>query len=234
MLELDQKSFDTTKHRLLKSDLFGTVSKEYSESFGWVTLRNVGASRPWAKWIAKYLAKREAKALSGLPIHSSIPQLLHWDGKLLIRSWIEGEPMQIAKPTNPDYFAHGLKLLRFLHRHNVAHNDLAKETNWLVTPEGQPALVDFQLARVFKRRVRKQRNAWFQNSAREDIRYMLKHKRGYCPEDLTARETKIVSTPALTSRIWRKTGKPVYLFITRKIFNWQDREGAYDRNGTNK
>jgi hypothetical protein len=25
------------------------------------------------------------------------------------------------------------------------------------------------------------------------------------------------------------TGKPVYLFITRKILGWQDREGAGDR-----
>jgi hypothetical protein len=33
----------------------------------------------------------------------------------------------------------------------AAHNDLAKEPNWLVTPTGLPALVDFQLAYVAPR-----------------------------------------------------------------------------------
>jgi len=195
--------FDSNKHQLLKSDLFGSVSKEYSAEHGWLTYRNTDKAVWWCRGIARYLAKREAKALNALP-------------------------KQIAKPTEKKYFSDSLKLLRFLHQNNVAHNDLSKETNWLVTPNDQPALVDFQLARHFKTRT-----AWFRNSAREDIRYLLKHKRGFCPNSMTEREWKIVNTPSLPSRIWKQTGKRVYLFITRRIFNWQDREGAYDRTGKN-
>lgn len=223
---LDTFDLDPEKHLLLKSDLFGTVSKEFDlTSKQWLTCRNTTKAPWWTRAIARYLAKREASALHRLSKVSNVPNLLYWKNGILLRSWQEGEPMQEAKPTDKEYFRQALNLLRKLHRNNIAHNDLSKETNWLVTHDGEPALVDFQLARYFKRRTN-----WFRHCAREDIRYLLKHKRGFCPDAMTQREWNIVNTPGFASRVWKKTGKPVYLFITRKIFKWQDREGAYDRD----
>jgi serine/threonine protein kinase len=146
------------------------------------------------------------------------------DRRTLKREWIEGRPMQLARPRNLEYFRKARILLCRLHRRGVAHNDLAKEPNWLVTPTGQPALVDFQLAYVARRRGR-----LFRALAREDLRHLLKHKRSYCPERLTARERRILATPAAFSRVWMATGKPAYTFVTRRIFGWADREGAGDR-----
>jgi RIO-like serine/threonine protein kinase len=111
-----------------------------------------------------------------------------------------------------------------MHRRGVAHNDLAKEPNFLVTADGGPAIVDFQLAMVTKNRGR-----LFRMLAREDIRHLLKHKRTYCAEALTARERRILENPSWPARLWAATGKPVYLFITRRVMGWQDREGAGDR-----
>jgi predicted Ser/Thr protein kinase len=152
------------------------------------------------------------------------PRLLGSDSRSLHREWIEGRPMQIARPHNPDYFREARRLVAALHRRGVAHNDLAKEPNWLVTPIGAPALVDFQLAIVSARRGR-----LFRALAREDLRHLLKHKRVYCPERLTARERQILATPALHSRIWMAMGKPAYRFVTRRLLGWEDREGAGDR-----
>ena len=134
--------------------------------------------------------------------------------------------MQLAKPRDPGYFRAAARLLRRLHAGNVIHNDLAKETNWLVTPDGQPALVDFQLAMTLVRR-----GALARALAHDDIRHLLKHKRTYLPELLTARERRILATPSLASRIWMASGKQAYLFITRRILRWRDREGAGDRMG---
>jgi hypothetical protein len=111
-----------------------------------------------------------------------------------------------------------------LHRHGVAHNDLAKEPNWLVRPDGSPGLVDFQLASVSRRRGR-----WFRALAHDDLRHLLKHKRSYLPERLTARELAILTRRSWVSRLWMATVKPVYRFVTRRIFHWADREGAGDR-----
>ena len=73
------------------------------------------------------------------------------DRATLKRAWIEGRPCR-SRPRNAELFALRARPPRRLHRAGLAHNDLAKEPNWLVTPTGLPALVDFQLAFVSPRR----------------------------------------------------------------------------------
>jgi RIO-like serine/threonine protein kinase len=169
---------------------------------------------------------RERRALAHLAdAHiEGIPRLLAADRDTLARAWIEGAPMHQARPHHPAYFRAALRLLRQLHAAGVIHNDLAKETNWLVTPGGLPALVDFQLASVVRRR-----GALARARGHDDLRHLLKHKRTYLPDGLTAREKRILARPSLPSRAWRATGKKVYLFVTRRLLHWRDREGAGDR-----
>lgn len=212
----------TERRELLKSDLFGTITRE-----GDVVIRDIGAARPWTRWLARYLMRREHRALTRLTCAApmaGIPSVIHFGGHTLVRSWIEGQPMHVAKPRDERYFREALRLVRRLHAADVVHNDLAKETNWLVTPEGLPALVDFQLASTVERRGRFARSL-----GHDDLRHLLKHKRTYLPDRLTVRERRILARPSLISRIWMATGKKVYLFVTRKIFRWRDREGAGDR-----
>lgn len=208
---------------LLKSDLFGQMTLEQERGQA-VVVRDTSTARWWLAWLARRLCQREARALARLDGLPGTPRLLAVEAGRLRREWIEGRPMQIARPRNPDYFRRARRLVAALHRRGVAHNDLAKEPNWLVTPIGAPALVDFQLATVSARRGR-----LFRALAREDLRHLLKHKRLYCPESLTARERRILATPAATSRLWMATGKPAYRFVTRRLLGWADREGAGDR-----
>ena len=49
------------------------------------------------------------------------------------------------------------------------------------------------------------------------------------PDRLTVREREILANPSPLSRAWAGTVKPVYLFVTRRILGWADREGAKDR-----
>jgi serine/threonine protein kinase len=209
--------------KLLKSDLFGQMTLE-QERGQQTVVRDTGAARWWLSWLASRLCRREARALARLDGLPGTPRLLAVEAGRLRREWIEGRPMQVARPRNPDYFRLARRLVAALHRRGVAHNDLAKEPNWLVTPTGAPALVDFQLATVSVRRGR-----LFRSLAREDLRHLLKHKRMYCPERLTARERRMLATPAMTSRLWMATAKPIYRFVTRRLLGWADREGAGDR-----
>jgi RIO-like serine/threonine protein kinase len=205
---------------VLKSDLFGTLSLTPAG----IIVRDTRAARWWTAPLARHLARRERRALQVLLGMGCVPQLLAFDGRVLQRSFIAGRPMQQSRPTDPAYFRAAHRLVRRLHQHNVVHNDLAKEPNWLVTEAGEPALVDFQLAWVTKRRGR-----LFRSLAHDDIRHLLKHKRTYLPQLLTQRERRILAKRSLVSRIWMATGKRVYWFVTRKIFGWADREGAGDR-----
>ncbi|MGB5133373.1 MAG: hypothetical protein WBO00_12185 [Steroidobacteraceae bacterium] len=208
---------------LLKSDLFGQLTLEQHRGHP-IVVRDTGSARWWLAWLARRLCRREARALARLDGLPGTPRLIGTEGDILRREWIDGRPMQVARPRNPDYFRRARRLVTALHRRGVVHNDLAKEPNWLVTPIGAPALVDFQLATVSLRR-----GPLFRMLAREDLRHLLKHKRCYCPERLTVRERRILATPAPVSRLWMATAKPVYRFVTRRLLGWADREGAGDR-----
>ena len=209
--------------RLLKKDLFGEVWRLESGPDTEI-LRDTRAARWWLRWLARALLRREAEGLRALGGIDAVPQLLRYDAHRLARSYVSGQPMHVAKPTSPAYFRSAMRLLRRMHRAGVVHNDLAKEPNLLVRDDGSAAFIDFQLAACSRRR-----GALFRSAAREDIRHLLKHKRTYCPDKLTARELGILAQPSVVSRAWMRLVKPVYLFVTRRIFGWSDREGAGDR-----
>ncbi len=209
----------------LKQDIFGTVSLERMPGDAARVVRDVSSARWWVRPLARSLANREARALHRLDGLAHVPRLLGRVGAELHREWIDGEPMQRSRPHDPAYFRAAMHLVRQLHARDVVHNDLAKEPNWLVTPRGEPALVDFQLAWHSPRRSR-----LFRSLAHDDLRHLLKHKRTYVPERLTARERRILQRRSWVARAWLHTGKPLYRWITRGLLGWSDREGAGDRN----
>jgi len=210
---------DTAQPILLKADELGRI--EIVERDGTRMIRrDIAAARWWARWFARRAAAREARALTRLAGLDGVPALLGWDGRELLRGYVAGAPMQQAQPRDRAYYREALRLLARLHRRGIVHNDLAKEPNWLVREDGRPALVDFQIAWT-----RGRRGALFRLLAREDLRHLLKHKRTYCIESLSARQWAILKTPAPHSRLWRATGKRLYKLIARRVFGYWDNEG---------
>jgi len=209
--------------QLLKKDLFGEVRRT-DQVAGPLIVRDTAPARPWLRWLARWLLRREAAALAALGGVPGVPVLVAVGRSRLERSYLDGLPLYHAKPEDAGYYRKALRLLRQLHARNVAHNDLAKEPNILVTGSGAPAFVDFQLAWHAPRR-----GLVFRLLAYDDLRHLLKHKRTYCAGALTQRQLDILARPSLPSRLWRKTVKPPYLFVTRGLLGWADREGAADR-----
>ncbi len=89
-----------------------------------------------------------------------------------------------------------------MRRMGVTHNDLAKPQNWLMTPEGEAAVIDFQLASVHRRR-----GAFYRLLAYEDFRHLIKQKRAFASDLMTPTEKRILARRSLPSRIWLATGK---------------------------
>ena len=210
--------------KILKRDLFGEIRLTAVGEEA-VVVRNIRCAPWWTRWIARRLLLREARALAALDGIDGVPALLKQQRDELRRSYIAGQPLHVARPRDASYFAAATGLLRRLHRAGVCHNDLAKEPNLLVRDSGTPGIIDFQLAWYSRRRSR-----LFRIAAYEDIRHLLKHKRSYRPDLLTARERRILANPSPASRLFRGTVKPAYLFVTRRLLGWADREGAGDRN----
>jgi serine/threonine protein kinase len=214
-----------TEGVLLKRDVFSTVERgrfRSGTSEVDAVLRRLDQVPWWSYFPARHLFARELRALAlarGLNVG---PELLWAGRRVLVRSFIDGVALHLAKPFDDvAYFRSAKEALRKLHRAGICHNDLAKEQNWLRGSDGRAYLTDFQLAACFSRRSR-----LFRIAAYEDVRHLLKHKRSYAPDALTPKERKILARKSFVASIWLKTGKKVYRAITRGLFNFTDREGG--------
>jgi hypothetical protein len=216
----------------LKNDVLGTTRLVQTGGTAFIE-RDTRTAHPCVRWLARRLAAREAAALTALAEVESVPRLLEFDGAVVRRSYLKGVPLYEAPPRSRDYFVHALKVLRLLHRAGVAHNDLAKEANWLVAADGTCAIVDFQLATILSSPQggtrAPLRGPRFRRRAYEDLRHLLKHKRTYQPHALTARQRRVLARPTLPTRLWRMLAKPVYRLVTRAVLGWPDRLGPLER-----
>ncbi|HST45017.1 MAG TPA: serine/threonine protein kinase [Luteimonas sp.] len=211
---------DATEVQALKADSFGRIALMHDAS-GLFVRRDLRHVPAWLRVPAWWLARREAAGLRAVDGLAAMPRLLRWDGRVLDRSYLDGAAMY-QRPPRGDlaYFRRARRLLQSVHRRGVAHNDLAKEANWLVLADGSPALIDFQLA------VRgAPRSRWMRLLARQDLRHLLKHKRMYCPASITPVERRVLTRTSWLRDAWFATGKPVYRFVTRRILKWEDNEG---------
>jgi hypothetical protein len=214
-----------TEDVLLKRDVFSTVERgRFRDDAGEVdaVLRRLDQVPPWSYPLARHLFARERRALALARDLDVGPKLL-WAGRqALVRGFIDGVALHLAKPHGDlAYFQSAKLALRKLHRAGICHNDLAKEQNWLRGSDGRAYVTDFQLAACFKTRSR-----LFRIAAYEDLRHLLKHKRSYAPSALTPMERKILARKSFVASIWLMTGKKVYQAITRGLFNFTDREGG--------
>ena len=209
-----------------KRDVFSeTISGHLAEDPGFkVVLRKLDGVPWWARPIAQFLARKEVRGLRAVKGIEGVPQLLRVDRVGLLRSWSHGTPLQLAKPDGALWYHDAKRLLREMRGRGVTHNDIAKPQNWLRTPDGRAAVIDFQLASVHRRK-----GKIYRVMAREDLRHLLKQKRNFAPDLLTSSEKRMLARKSLPSQIWMATGKRLYDFVTRRLMNWSDGEGTEDR-----
>ena len=168
-----------TEGVLLKRDVFSTVERgRYRTESGEVdaVLRRLDQV-PWWSYIPAYhLFTRERRALA-LARELDVGPALLWAGRqALVRGFIKGVALHLAKPFgDAAYFRSAKAALRRMHRAGICHNDLAKEQNWLRGNDGRAYVTDFQLAICFKNRGR-----LFRIAAYEDLRHLLETQAQLC------------------------------------------------------
>ncbi|MBI4532599.1 MAG: serine/threonine protein kinase [Candidatus Melainabacteria bacterium] len=220
-----------TCEQMLKSDAFGRIEKGiwYHNGTAVQAIRRVYTQNIWRKPLARWLANNEKTALCKLAHLAElgyVPRVLATTDNYHIRSFMEAEVLyRTNRPVPRKFFLEARRVLHNMRHSGVCHNDLAKEGNWLVcSGNNLPALVDFQLAFCF----RDTRHTLFLTLCHEDLRHLLKHKRKYV--GVTACEKGVLAKKSLLTRVWMATGKKVYLFFTRKILGWQERNGPCERD----
>ena len=139
-----------TEGVLLKRDVFSTVERGRFRSESRRRRRGVAPARPGAMVVLSSGAPsvRARAPRAGAGARPAVGPELLWAGRqALVRGFIDGVALHLAKPHGDvAYFRSAKQALHKLHRAGICHNDLAKEQNWLVGRDGRAYLTDFQLA----------------------------------------------------------------------------------------
>ena len=143
-----------TEGVLLKRDVFSTVERgRFRDDAGEVdaVLRRLDQVPLWSYPLARHLFARERHALTLARDLDVGPKLL-WAGRqALVRGFIDGVALHLAKPHGDlAYFRSAKLALRKLHRAGICHNDLAKEQNWLRGSDGRRLCYRFSTGRLFQ------------------------------------------------------------------------------------
>jgi RIO-like serine/threonine protein kinase len=194
-----------------KRDALGRV--ELVRRAGALAVRRVasGGRLPFSRSVARVLLRREERALRALEGVPGVARVLDpAKSGVLLRSFLPGTPLSLARELPRDFFERLEELVRALHERGVCHNDLHKEGNVLVGADGYPNLVDFQLASVHERRGRT-----FAVRAREDLRHVWKHRSQYLRALGEPDPLAIAPRRSLLAESWRRLGKPLYRQVVR-------------------
>ena len=108
-------------------------------------------------WLGRMLLRRESLYYRELADVPGVPQFIeHFGVNGFVREHIPGLDLRdhfekVGKRVDPAFFPTLQETLRAVHEKGVAHNDLAKPENILVSSNGAPVLIDFQIAMMPKR-----------------------------------------------------------------------------------
>lgn len=162
--------------------------------------------------VRRFMLRREYAAYLRLGEVEGVPRChgLQADGSLVLE-YVEGEPFRESAEflrDRPRYFRELLGIIQAIHAAGVAHGDLKRRGNVLVSPGGSPVLLDFGSAilrgrgpvgrMLFRQACRMDLNAWVK----------LKYRRRYdaiSPEDAACYQPTWVEAAArVVRRGWRK------------------------------
>lgn len=193
----------------------GVDSRLHGDDF--LVVKEVMGSRLSRK-LRKMMLRREHDIYRSLDGIDGIPKCfgLTANDQLLLEL-IDGQPLRLSQNElqNRDLFFAALRdLILAMHAAGVAHMDLKRKENILVTPDGLPALIDFGSAIKLKKNSGILNRWLFELACRIDLNAWVKHKYLGRYSDIAAddkqyfRPTLVERSARIVRRIWRKmTGR---------------------------
>ncbi len=159
------------------------------------------------RYVAPFLLNREERALRFLAGTIGVPQVFaRVDRQALIIELIEGKPIDHFQngELGAEVFARVQETIDRIHARGVAHGDLKRRGNLMVTPRGEIFLIDFAASLIGKRPLRPVVN-WLQREvARVDNKCVPRLKMKAAPELMTDDDRRKLETPTKLERWARR------------------------------
>ncbi len=225
VVTLDGRAYSFTK--LLKHDFFAATAIYTSDQDKAIIKFARQASFfgiPLA-WSGRLLANRECTICEVLDDMPEVPKSL---GRPMPTAFahvfIEGQHLQKGMHVPDDFFDRLAAAIDRLHARNMAYVDLEKRQNVIVSTDGKPYLIDFQISWYWPRKyggelwpVR-----WLRKQFQKGDRYhLLKLRRRIRPDQLTPEELEASYRKPRAVRIHRILTAPL-LTIRRALLRWID------------
>ena len=133
-----------------------------------------------AVWINRWMLRREYRSYRRLDGVTGIPHCYgFFMNRYLVLEHIEGQTMRDACIVDRETFlAEMLDIIKVVHSRGVAHGDLKRKDNILITRDSKPYLIDFGVSALRKRGFRPLNYFWHGFCHQHDFNAWLKHKYG--------------------------------------------------------
>jgi predicted Ser/Thr protein kinase len=167
---------------LLSSGYQGVVYKvpagpEYPDADYLIVKEAMGS--PIVRAVRRWMIRREYRVYQRLDGVEGVPRCFGLHDDRLLLEFIEGYPLRLSANELPDrdrFFAALLETLKRIHRAGVAHSDMKRKDNVLVTPGGMPYLIDFGSAVLRSDGAGVLRMWIFRQACQIDLNAWVKHK----------------------------------------------------------
>lgn len=134
--------------------------------------------RGFIKYLHTRMIRHEARVYQRLKHLNGIPACYGLiDNQYLALEFIAGDPIRIKRPVNHErYFKSLFSLIQQMHESGVAHMDLKKKDNLLVTHHDEPCVLDFGAAIIRKNGLHPINHFLYRLAMRFDYNAWAKHK----------------------------------------------------------
>jgi len=195
---------------------------------------------PKLRFLMKRLTAREVRIHRLLEGVHGVPKLVKQvSDTSFIREFVDGRTLDRQPPfIRADFFDEFHQIVKNIHARGVAFVDLAKKENVVVTTEGRPFLIDFQvsISRGRRRLLSIPWNAVVSIMQQSDIYHVFKHKRRIMPCFLTEEELRMHARRPWFGVLHKYLFRLPYHLVKRRIIpkHGDSRYPYYEKEGTGK
>ncbi len=170
-------------------------------------------------WLGRWLCRRELHFYRKLADLPNVPKIVGTVGPTgFVHEFVPGHPLSKDRPVPDDFFDRLNELIDILRQRGIAYVDTNKPQNILLGDDGLPHLIDFQISWDSERWFNKPLSRWILRKLNAEDRYhVLKHKKRFKPDALTAVEIEASDRKSWLIRTHRFVTKP-YFLIRRRLF----------------
>ncbi len=181
------------------------------------------------RWLGRWMHEHERAIYRALAGVRGVPR---WAGSLSETAYaieyIDALPLDHLHSPPAGFFDRLAEVFRAIHARGVGYCDANKRSNILVGADGEPFLVDYQLAIRLRddlpQPIRAIVRAAVRYVAERDIYHLCKHKRRLAPQELTPEEETISRRRSGLHLLHRKLTKP-WRAVRRRFLRRQYERG---------